>query len=151
MEVDALAPVHEPAEEPHDLAEARREVPVVAVGHGDAVEAEPLLAVGALQGAELDALARQVGVVLEREHGRDSVLVAEPRGVLGQRVLADQEHGPDDAHARPAAGARRGAHQADRAREIHLLIRLLPQLAPEPRGVTRRAACSPSRSPTRSA
>src|SRR5207249_1446544 len=56
VEVDALAPVHEPAEEPHDLAEARREVPVLAVGHGDAVEAEPVLAVGALQGAELDAL-----------------------------------------------------------------------------------------------
>ena len=53
-----LARLHEAGDECHDLAEARAQVALVAVGHGDAVEGESVLAVGALERAEPEALAR---------------------------------------------------------------------------------------------
>src|SRR6185436_5872162 len=78
MEIHALAPVDETDQQLDDLPEARGEVEIVAVGNGEAVEANPPLPVRLLERGEPHPLAREVAVVLEAHHRRHTLLVAEP-------------------------------------------------------------------------
>ena len=70
------------------------------------MKGEPFTPVRQLEIPELEVLAREIGVVLQAQHGRHAVRVAEPGDVLGVRVLPDEEVRPDDAD--------RGALGADR-------------------------------------
>src|SRR5204862_1736222 len=85
----------------------------VAVGDRHTVEREAVRTVGTLERREPQPLAREIRVVLQAHHRRDTVLVAQPCRVLRRRVLADQERRSDEAEPGTRARAWRRADETE--------------------------------------